>query len=153
MLYMHGGKQVVRVHGPFVSDEEVEAVADYCRTQGGHDYVDAVTEDQPAGNAMFGPDTGEGGGEEAEVYRRAVMIVAESGNGSTSHLQRKLRVGYNNAARLLERMEKDGHIGIADHVGRRDVLIGSDGNARLSASPNCSSASNDHKGWRRLFGR
>ena len=127
MLYMPGGKQVVRVHGPFVSDEEVEAVADYCRTQGRPDYVDAVTEEPLDGDGVFGLDMGEGGGEEAETYRKAIMIVAESRKASTSYLQRQLRVGYNNAARLIERMEKDGYVGVADHVGRREVLIDPDG--------------------------
>ena len=127
MLYMPGGKQVIRVHGPFVSDEEVEAVADYCRTQGRPDYVDAVTEEPLDGDGVFGLDLGEGGGEEAETYRKAIMIVAESRKASTSYLQRQLRVGYNNAARLIERMEKDGYVGVADHVGRREVLIDTDG--------------------------
>ncbi len=129
MLYMPGGKQVIRVHGPFVSDEEVEAVADYCRTQGRPDYVDAVTEEPADGDGVFGLDLGDGagGGEEAETYRRAIMIVAESRKASTSYLQRQLRVGYNNAARLIERMEKDGYVGAADHVGRREVLIEPDG--------------------------
>ncbi|UAJ10838.1 FtsK/SpoIIIE family DNA translocase [Glacieibacterium megasporae] len=127
MLYMPGGKQVVRVHGPFVSDEEVEAVADYCRTQGRPDYVDAVTEEPVEGDGVFGLDLGEGGGEEAETYKKAIMIVAESRKASTSYLQRQLRVGYNNAARLIERMEKDGYVGVADHVGRREVLIEPDG--------------------------
>jgi len=131
MLYMPGGKQVIRVHGPFVSDEEVEAVADYCRTQGRPDYVDAVTEEPVDGDGVFGLDLGAdglgGGGEEAETYRKAIMIVAESRKASTSYLQRQLRVGYNNAARLIERMEKDGYVGVADHVGRREVLIDTDG--------------------------
>jgi S-DNA-T family DNA segregation ATPase FtsK/SpoIIIE len=70
---------------------------------------------------------GEGGGEEAETYKKAIMIVAESRKASTSYLQRQLRVGYNNAARLIERMEKDGYVGVADHVGRREVLIDPDG--------------------------
>ncbi|MBV8972670.1 MAG: DNA translocase FtsK, partial [Sphingomonadaceae bacterium] len=128
MLYMPGGKQVIRVHGPFVSDEEVEAVADYCRSQGRPDYVDAVTEEPAEGDGGFGLDLGDaGGGEEAETYRRAIQIVAESRKASTSYLQRQLRVGYNNAARLIERMEKDGYVGAADHVGRREVLIEADG--------------------------
>ncbi len=126
MLYMPGGKQVVRVHGPFVSDEEVEAVADYWRTQGRPDYDDRVTEEplDPAG--PFGLDTG-GGDEEDDVYQRAIRVVAESQKASTSYLQRQLRVGYNNAARLIERMEKDGYVGVADHVGRREVLIDASG--------------------------
>ena len=119
MLYMPGGKQVVRVHGPFVSDEEVERVADYWRTQGRPDYVDAVTQEPPEDGGQFGLDMGDAGDEEADTYRRAVMIVAESRKASTSYIQRQLRVGYNNAARLIERMEK-GYVGVADHVGRAD---------------------------------
>ena len=125
MLYMPGGKQVVRVHGPFVSDEEVERVADYWRTQGRPDYDDRVTE-EPLDAAPFGLDVG-GGDEEADTYARAIRIVAESQKASTSYLQRQLRVGYNNAARLIERMEKDGYVGVADHVGRREVLIDASG--------------------------
>jgi len=125
MLYMPGGKQVVRVHGPFVSDEEVEAVADYWRTQGRPDYDDRVTE-EPLDAAPFGLDVG-GSDEEADTYRQAIRIVAESQKASTSYLQRQLRVGYNNAARLIERMEKDGLVGVADHVGRREVLIDASG--------------------------
>jgi len=126
MLYMPGGKQVVRVHGPFVSDEEVEAVADYWRTQGRPDYVDAVTE-EPLDGGVFGLDTGDGDDDEADSYQKAIRIVAESQKASTSYLQRQLRVGYNNAARLIERMEKDGYVGVADHVGRREVLIDASG--------------------------
>ena len=127
MLYMPGGKQVVRVHGPFVSDEEVEAVADYWRTQGRPDYVDAVTEEPLEASGLFGLDGPASGDEEADAYAKAIRIVAESQKASTSYLQRQLRVGYNNAARLIERMEKDGYVGVADHVGRREVLIDASG--------------------------
>jgi DNA segregation ATPase FtsK/SpoIIIE, S-DNA-T family len=135
MLYMPGGKQVVRVHGPFVSDEEVEAVADHWRTQGHPEYLDAVTaepdgdDDGPGGSGLDfgGPRRGGDGGEEAELYSRAVRIVAESQKASTSYIQRQLRIGYNNAARLIEQMEKDGYVGVADHVGRREVLIDASG--------------------------
>ena len=130
MLYMPGGKQVVRVHGPFVSDEEVEAVADHWRTQGHPEYLEAVTEepddDGPGGG--FGLDAGgKGGDEEADLYQKAIRVVAESQKASTSYIQRQLRIGYNNAARLIEQMEKDGYVGAADHVGRREVLIDGSG--------------------------
>jgi S-DNA-T family DNA segregation ATPase FtsK/SpoIIIE len=127
MLYMPGGKQIIRVHGPFVSDEEVRAVAEHWRKQGAPDYVQAVTEEPEDGGYLFdGQPTGEDDAE-TQLYRKAIQIVAESQKASTSYLQRQLRVGYNSAARLIERMEKDGLVGQPDHVGRREVLIDSDG--------------------------
>ena len=127
MLYMPGGKQIVRVHGPFVSDEEVRAVAEHWRKQGSPEYVQAVTEEPEDGGYLFdGQPTGEDDAE-TQLYRKAIQIVAESQKASTSYLQRQLRVGYNSAARLIERMEKDGLVGQPDHVGRREVLIDPDG--------------------------
>jgi S-DNA-T family DNA segregation ATPase FtsK/SpoIIIE len=127
MLYMPGGKQIVRVHGPFVSDEEVRAVAEHWRKQGAPDYVQAVTEEPEDGGYLFdGQPTGEDDAE-TQMYRKAIQIVAESQKASTSYLQRQLRVGYNSAARLIERMEKEGLVGQPDHVGRREVLIDPDG--------------------------
>jgi S-DNA-T family DNA segregation ATPase FtsK/SpoIIIE len=127
MLYMPGGKQIIRVHGPFVSDEEVRAVAEHWRKQGAPDYVQAVTEEPEDGGYLFdGQPTGEDDAE-TQLYRKAIQIVAESQKASTSYLQRQLRVGYNSAARLIERMEKEGLVGQPDHVGRREVLIDTDG--------------------------
>ena len=127
MLYMPGGKQIVRVHGPFVSDEEVRHVAEHWRKQGVPDYVQAVTEEPEDGGYLFdGQPVGEEDAE-TQLYRKAVQTVAESQKASTSYLQRQLRVGYNSAARLIERMEKDGLVGQPDHVGRREVLIDTDG--------------------------
>ncbi|HXS50100.1 MAG TPA: DNA translocase FtsK 4TM domain-containing protein [Sphingomicrobium sp.] len=127
MLYMPGGKQIIRVHGPFVSDEEVRAVAEHWRRQGTPEYNQAVTEEPEDGGYLFdGQPTGEDDAE-TQLYRKAVQIVAESQKASTSYLQRQLRVGYNSAARLIERMEKDGLVGQPDHVGRREVLIDTDG--------------------------
>jgi len=127
MLYMPGGKQIMRVHGPFVSDEEVRAVAEHWRRQGAPDYIQAVTEEPEDGGYMFdGQPSGEEDAE-TQLYRKAIQIVAESQKASTSYLQRQLRVGYNSAARLIERMEKEGLVGQPDHVGRREVLIDSDG--------------------------
>jgi DNA segregation ATPase FtsK/SpoIIIE, S-DNA-T family len=127
MLYMPGGKQIIRVHGPFVSDEEVRAVAEHWRRQGSPEYNQAVTEEPEDGGYLFdGQPTGEDDAE-TQLYRKAIQIVAESQKASTSYLQRQLRVGYNSAARLIERMEKDGLVGQPDHVGRREVLIDPDG--------------------------
>jgi len=127
MLYMPGGKQIARVHGPFVSDEEVRAVADHWKAQGRPDYIQAVTEEPEDGGYMFeGQPTGEDD-PEAQLYRKAIQTVAESQKASTSYLQRQLRVGYNNAARLIERMEKDGVVSAPDHVGRREVLVDPEG--------------------------
>jgi S-DNA-T family DNA segregation ATPase FtsK/SpoIIIE len=127
MLYMPGGKQIIRVHGPFVSDEEVRAVAEHWRKQGAPEYVQAVTEEPEDGGYLFdGQPIGEDDAE-TQLYRKAIQIVAESQKASTSYLQRQLRVGYNSAARLIERMEKDGLVGQPDHVGRREVLIDPDG--------------------------
>jgi S-DNA-T family DNA segregation ATPase FtsK/SpoIIIE len=127
MLYMPGGKQIVRVHGPFVSDEEVRAVADHWRRQGTPEYIQSVTEEPEDGGYLFdGQPVGEDD-PETQLYRKAIQIVAESQKASTSYLQRQLRVGYNSAARLIERMEKDGLVGQPDHVGRREVLIDPDG--------------------------
>ena len=123
MLYMPGGKQIARVHGPFVSDEEVRAVADHWRAQGTPDYIQAVTEEpEDGGWAMEGAPTGPDD-PETQLYHKAVQLVIENRKASTSWLQRQLRVGYNSAARLIERMEKDDIISTPDHVGRREVQV------------------------------
>ena len=123
MLYVAGGKQIVRVHGPFVSDDEVRIVAEHWKAQRPPEYVAGVTEEPAEGayeieGAPTGPDD-----PETQTYRRAVQLVVENRKASTSWLQRQLRVGYNGAARLIERMEKAGIISTPDHVGRREVLI------------------------------
>jgi S-DNA-T family DNA segregation ATPase FtsK/SpoIIIE len=124
MLFMQGGGRIGRVHGPFVSDEEVEEVVKYLRTQGEPAYVDAVTEpdDDDASTALL---AGAAGGSEGEkgLYEQAIAVVAREGKASTSFIQRHLNIGYNRAAKLIEQMEKDGIVGAANHVGRRDVLI------------------------------
>jgi len=123
MLYVPGGKQIVRVHGPFVSDEEVRGVAEHWKAQRRPDYIAAVTEEPLEGaweieGAPTGPDD-----PETQLYRKAVQLVVENRKASTSWLQRQLRVGYNGAARLIERMEKAQIISQPDHVGRREVLV------------------------------
>ncbi|GLI98079.1 DNA translocase FtsK 4TM domain-containing protein [Sphingobium sp. BS19] len=128
MLYMAGGKQLTRVHGPFVSDDEVRAVADHWRSQGSPDYISAVTEEPEEGSfALDGVDLGDDS-PDANLYRKACQLVFENQKASTSWLQRQLRVGYNSAARLIERMENEGLVGAPNHVGRREVLRDEAGN-------------------------
>lgn len=107
MLYMPGGKGIVRVHGPFVSDDEVRGVADHWRGQGQPDYITSVTEEPEESYTLEGAPIGEDSAEDQQ-YRQAIQLVCESQKASTSWLQRQLRIGYNSAARLIERMEKDG---------------------------------------------
>ncbi len=127
MLYMPGGKQIARVHGPFVSDDEVRAVADHWRSQGHPEYIQAVTEEPEEGGwTIDGAPTGEDSADDQQ-FRQAVQVVAESQKASISYVQRQLRIGYNTAARMIERMEKEGIVGRPDHVGRREVLVDNDG--------------------------
>ena len=128
MLYMHGGKGLTRVHGPFVSDDEVRVVADHWRAQGQPDYIQAVTEEPEEGSfALDGVDLGDDS-PDAQLFRKACQLVFENQKASTSWLQRQLRVGYNSAARLIERMEEEGLVGAPNHVGRREVLRDENGN-------------------------
>jgi S-DNA-T family DNA segregation ATPase FtsK/SpoIIIE len=122
MLYMAGGGRITRVHGPFVSDEEVERVVAYLKSQSEPAYDDAVTEEIETGAVGFDlVGSGEGGD---ELYDQAVSLVAREGKASTSFIQRHLQIGYNRAARIIETMEVQGVVSKADRVGRREVLIG-----------------------------
>ncbi len=120
MLYMAGGKGLTRIHGPFVSDDEVRRVADHWRGQGQPEYIQAVTEEPEGGGFSF--DGMPSDDPEEEQYRQACQIVFESQKASTSSIQRALRIGYNTAARHIERMEKDGLISAPNHIGRREVF-------------------------------
>ena len=122
MLYMAGGGQISRIHGPFVSDEEVEQVVKFLKSQGEPAYEDAVTEDLDGGFGAPGAAPGETGD---DLYDQAVAIVTREGKASTSFIQRHLQIGYNRAARIIERMEAEGVVSQADRVGRREVLAGS----------------------------
>ncbi len=129
MLYKPSTGALKRVHGPFVSDEEVERVADHWRAQGEPVYVDSVTE-EPEDGGMFGFEdefTASDNPEERK-YRQACQIVFENQKASGSWLQRQMGVGYNTAAKWIERMEHDGFVGPANHVGRRDIYRDRDGN-------------------------
>ena len=121
MLYMAGGGQITRVHGPFVSDTEVEQIVKFLKNQGEPIYVDAVTEDVEGGFDVPGA---EGGSSGDDLYDQAVALVAREGKASTSFIQRHLQIGYNRAARIIEQMEEQGVVSKADRVGRREVLVG-----------------------------
>jgi S-DNA-T family DNA segregation ATPase FtsK/SpoIIIE len=120
MLYMAGGGRITRVHGPFVSDEEVERVVSFLKTRGEPDYIDEITEDD---DAFFGlPADEEGSGPGDTLYAQAVAVVCRERKASTSFVQRHLQIGYNRAARIIERMEAEGIVSAANHVGKREVL-------------------------------
>ncbi|WP_370274909.1 DNA translocase FtsK 4TM domain-containing protein [Pararhodobacter marinus] len=126
MLYMAGGAKITRVHGPFVSDSEVEEVVQHLKSFGPPDYVGGVVEG-PEGDREADIDAvlglgGDSGGEDA-LYDQAVAIVAKDRKCSTSYIQRKLGIGYNKAARLVEQMEDQGVVSQANHVGKREILI------------------------------
>ncbi|MEO1488353.1 MAG: DNA translocase FtsK 4TM domain-containing protein [Pseudomonadota bacterium] len=129
MLYKPNTGAMVRVHGPFVSDEEVEAVADFWRAQGTPDYVDAVTEEPEDGGGLnFEDELTASDNPEERKYRQACQIVIENQKASGSWLQRQMGVGYNTAAKWIERMESEGLVGPANHVGRREIFRDQDGN-------------------------
>ena len=121
MLYMAGGGRITRVHGPFVSDKEVEQVVSHLKQQGEPSYIEDVTRDEEEEGAF-----GEDDGEKDELYDQAVMIVARDRKASTSYIQRCLKIGYNRAASIIEQMEREGVVGPANHVGKREVLVRED---------------------------
>lgn len=128
LLYMAGGGRITRVHGPFVSDHEVEAIVEYLREQGEPNYLDEVTEPAEDDDNTFtgGGAPGSVGGNttgENALYDQAVAIVARDRKASTSYLQRCLTIGYNRAAKLIEQMEREGVVSPANHVGKREVLV------------------------------
>ncbi len=130
MLYMAGGGRISRLHGPFVSDSEVEQIVAYLKTQAAPEYIEAVTEDggdMDAGG--YGAELGGAGGSGDDLYDQAVAVVLRDKKVSTSYIQRRLSIGYNKAASLIERMEKEGLISSANHAGKREILVGSDGDA------------------------
>ena len=126
MLYMAGGGRISRVHGPFVSDNEVEKVVAHIKMQGQPENLDAITLDEDAdGDDGDGPAPGSMDAEESgDLYDRAVAIVLRDRKCSTSYIQRRLSVGYNKAASLVERMEREGVVGAANHSGKREILVG-----------------------------
>ncbi|MBV8939653.1 MAG: cell division protein FtsK, partial [Alphaproteobacteria bacterium] len=117
MLYMAGGGRITRVHGPLVSDREVAEVVAHLRLQGEPSYIEEVTQEEDE-EGIPGEE-----GERDEMYDQAVSIVARDRKASTSYLQRCMKIGYNRAATLIERMEREGVVSPANHVGKREVLV------------------------------
>ena len=117
MLYMSSANRIVRIHAPFVSDNEIEKVNNYLRSQAEPDYIDEILsfadEKENESHKLSDKD---------ELYQAALDIIRSEGKASTSFLQRKLQIGYNRAARIIDMMEADGIVSKANHVGKRDVL-------------------------------
>ena len=118
MLYMSSANRIVRIHAPFVSDAEIEKINNFLRSQAEPDYVDEILNfaDEKELNESKNQ------GEKDELYQTAVEIIKTEGKASTSFLQRKLQIGYNRAARIIDMMEEEGIVSKANHVGKRDVL-------------------------------
>src|SRR6202007_3198980 len=124
MLYMAGGGRISRVHGPFASDEEVEKVVRHLKTQGTPEYLEAVTaEEQTDEDGAVFDATGMGADGGGDLFAQAVAIVKRDRKASTSYIQRRLQIGYNRAASLMERMEQEGIVGQANHAGKREILV------------------------------
>jgi S-DNA-T family DNA segregation ATPase FtsK/SpoIIIE len=131
MLYMAGGGRISRVHGPFVSDEEVEKIVAYLKTQGQPEYLTSITEEEAAEEEVKEAKESAAAGapatmdeeEAGDYYDRAVAIVLRDRKVSTSYIQRRLSVGYNKAASLVERMEKSGVVSAPNHAGKREILL------------------------------
>ncbi|MCJ2055904.1 cell division protein FtsK, partial [Methylobacterium sp. J-048] len=140
MLFMAGGGRTTRVHGPFCSDSEVESVVAHLKRQGRPSYLDAVTADDEEGAPEKGAKGGKAGAAELELdgavfdqgsfgeaggdlYDQAVQVVLRDQKASTSYIQRRLQIGYNRAASLMERMETEGIVGPANHAGKREILL------------------------------
>mgnify|MGYP005988561537 FL=1 len=126
MLFMAGGGRTQRVHGPFVDDAEVEDIVNHLKSQGVPDYLDSILEEDEEDGGDSGSGSGSGGGEPdegADLYDQAVAIVLRDGKASTSYVQRRLSIGYNRAASIIERMEREGVVGAANHAGKREILV------------------------------
>ncbi|WP_246218099.1 FtsK/SpoIIIE family DNA translocase [Jiella pacifica] len=130
MLFMAGGGRTQRVHGPFVDDQEVEAIVSHLKSQGVPDYLDAILvdedEDEDGGASGGGSSNGggsSGGDDSDDPYDQAVAVVLRDGKASTSYIQRRLGIGYNRAASIIEKMEQEGIVGPANHAGKREILV------------------------------
>ena len=119
MLYMSSANRIIRIHAPFVSDTEIEKINDFIRTQAEPDYVDEILNFADEKEII---ESSKNQGDKDELYQSAVEIIKSEGKASTSFLQRKLQIGYNRAARMIDMMESDGIVSKANHVGKRDVL-------------------------------
>ncbi|MBG6208978.1 S-DNA-T family DNA segregation ATPase FtsK/SpoIIIE [Labrenzia sp. EL_126] len=123
MLFMAGGGRIQRVHGPFVADDEVEDIVKHLKVQGTPQYLEAVTEEEDEAESPYDGGGLASGGEGNELYDKAVAIVLRDKKASTSYVQRRLSIGYNRAASLIERMEQEGLISPANHAGKREILV------------------------------
>ena len=134
MLYMAGGGRISRVHGPFCSDDEVEKIVRHLKSQGQPQYLEAVTaaeeELDEDGNPVFDATSVGATGDATDLYQQAVQIVTRDKKASTSYIQRRLQIGYNRAASIMERMENEGIVGQANHAGKREILIGQEEHAK-----------------------
>ena len=119
MLYMSSANKMVRIHAPYVSENEIEKINNYIRSQAEPDYIDEILNfsDEKESSSIL-----EGDGEKDALYQDALKIIKTEGKASTSLLQRKLQIGYNRAARIIDMMEEEGIVSKANHVGKRDVL-------------------------------
>ncbi len=125
MLFMAGGGRIQRVHGPFVDDNEVEEVVAHLQSQGVPEYLEDITnEEEVETSAVLDAMTGGGDGGEGDLYDQAVAIVLRDKKASTSYVQRRLSIGYNRAASIIEKMEEEGVISAPNHAGKRDILVG-----------------------------
>ena len=121
MLYMQAGGKIRRVHGPFVSDSEVEKIVRFMREQANPVYVDEVTEEPEAAPSVPGGSS-DNSTKDDHLYDQAIELICREGKASTSFVQRHLQIGYNRAARIIERMEADGVVSKPNHVGKREIL-------------------------------
>eukprot|EP01132_Coremiostelium_polycephalum_P001721 gene1721-2145_t len=123
MLYMAGGGRIQRVHGPFVGDDEVEKIVNHLKLQGVPEYLDAITEEDDEDDMGGGPAGTSNLEDSDDPYDQAVAVVLRDKKASTSYIQRRLGIGYNRAASIIERMEQEGIVGPANHAGKRDILV------------------------------
>jgi len=118
MLFMSSANKIIRIHGPYISEIEIEKIANSLRAQGKPEYMEEITNQETSENSLSNDDDAD----EDELYTRAVEIIKTEGKASTSFLQRKLQIGYNRAARIIDMMEQKGIVSKANHVGKREVL-------------------------------
>lgn len=129
MLFMSGGGRIARVHGPFVSDEDVEKVVVHLKRQGVPEYLESITAEDYADAEGSSANSNGGGSEADQIYDKAVNIVLQDRKVSTSYIQRRLSIGYNRAATIIEKMEQEGVISAANHAGKREILVGDESTA------------------------
>ena len=117
MLFMSSANKIIRIHGPYISEKEIEKITSVLRAQDQPDYIDEITLDNKTDSTeSFSPE------EQDDLYQKAIEIIKSEGKASTSFLQRKLQIGYNRAARIIDMMEEKGIVSKANHVGKREVL-------------------------------